>query len=107
MEFNLTEQLNLSNLCEGSLELEFQKICQEMIGKLDKDEVGKVKIDIDIEKKSDDTAMFILGYKITPKFPPRERISIVKADNTTFLTNKPRGRGPKVVDMGMFGKEES
>ncbi|MBO8158850.1 hypothetical protein [Thermosyntropha sp.] len=105
MDFNMNEPLSLTNICGGQLEEDFQKLYRKLVTQLDEGEKANLSISIDLQRVKDTSSMFTISYKITPKYPPRGKASMVRmGKDYTLQTEKVQEKKPKVI--GLFNEGE-
>lgn len=85
----LNQDLNLSNICKGALEADFQKMYQDVVSKLKKGEKGGISIGISFERKDEGTMIWI-SYSMSPKLPTQKVISYAAmSDDGKLKTSAP------------------
>lgn len=83
---DFTTPVNLSTICEGNLEDEFQRMYPEVVAALnDPKDKGSITITIDLKRVAETASMLTTSYKIKPTFPAVSRSSMCRISGENKL----------------------
>jgi len=73
---DMNEPLSLTNICEGKLEEEFQKVYPALLSQLKHGDKASLAIKLDFSRVADTETMIKMEYSVKPTFPARKKSSI-------------------------------
>lgn len=98
MDFNMREELSLSNFARGELEKDFQKYYREIITQLEGKGKGTISISLTFQRIENTDMMVDTSYTIKKSVPAKATKAMAVLTENGLLTEKPK-ESPKLVNL--------
>lgn len=99
MDFNMREELSLSNFCRGELEKEFQTAYREVLRQIEGKEKGTIDVKIILQRIENTDMMVDTSFTIKKTVPAKAKKFMAVITEKGILTEKPKEQNLKVVNM--------